>query len=259
MEKQIARKILENTAIRPKTGIILGTGFSSVADKVKADYTLDTNDIENYPKPRVKGHGGKIILGRLGKAEVVLFAGRPHFYEGHSTRDVTLPVRIMKELGCEAVVLTNAAGAINDSFRAGEFALITDHISHNLSNPLIGANYKFVDMCNAYDRGLRDSFKKHAAETGFKINEGVYIYFTGPSFETPAEIRMARAFGADLVGMSTVAEAIVARSLGLRVLGLSFISNMAACDAAPLNHEEFCRPDKTNFSLVASILEKVCI
>lgn len=259
MEKQIVKEILNKTDIKPRVGIVLGTGFGALAEHITEGFSVNTEEIKGYPSVRVKGHSGKMILGRLGGAEVVLFAGRPHFYEGHTTREVTLPVRIMKELGCEAVILTNAAGAINNNFRAGDFAVITDHISHNLSNPLIGRDYKFVDMCNAYDKTLRENFKKSAAEEGLSLREGVYIYFTGPSFETPAEIKMARLMGADLVGMSTVAETIAARNLGMKVLGLSYISNMAACEGEPLDHNNFVKADEAKIEKVARALKKVCI
>ncbi len=196
------------------------------------------------PVSTVPGHAGKFIFGYVGEVPVVCMKGRVHYYEGYPISDVVLPARLMKRMGAQILFLTNASGGINTSFGAGDFMLIQDHISCFAPNPLIGQNVdefgvRFPDMSTVYDRELQDKIRKAARDNGIDLKEGVYAQLTGPSFESPAEIRMLRTLGADAVGMSTVVEAIAANHMGMRICGISCVSNLAAgLSANPLTHEE---------------------
>ncbi len=205
---------------------------------------ISYSEIKDFPVSTVPGHAGKFIFGYVGEVPVVCMKGRVHYYEGYPISDVVLPARLMKRMGAQILFLTNASGGINTSFGAGDFMLIQDHISCFAPNPLIGQNVdefgvRFPDMSTVYDRELQDKIRKAARDNGIDLKEGVYAQLTGPSFESPAEIRMLRTLGADAVGMSTVVEAIAANHMGMRICGISCVSNLAAgLSANPLTHEE---------------------
>jgi purine-nucleoside phosphorylase len=231
----------------PRIGLILGTGLGSLADEVENPVILPYSEIPSWPISTVQGHKGRLVIGKLAGQLVMVLQGRVHYYEGYSMAQVTLPVRIMQRLGVEILVVTNAAGAINPSFEPGDVMLITDHIGlvgMAGLNPLRGPNIdtlgeRFPDMSQAYDRQLMDLARQAAKNGGVRLHEGVYIGLSGPSFETPADLRFLRGIGADSVGMSTVPEVIVARHGRMRVLGLSGISNKANLDGDTMTtHEE---------------------
>jgi purine-nucleoside phosphorylase len=229
---------------QPKIGLILGSGLGVLADEIQNPVKIAYNQIPDFPVSTVEGHAGQLVFGSINDIEVVAMQGRFHYYEGYSFEKVTFPVRVMKELGVEILIVTNAAGGVNESFTPGDLMIISDHINNMGSNPLIGPNdsnlgVRFPDMSEAYSRELRQLAKRVSDELGIDTKEGVYVGNTGPTYETPAEVRMIRAFGGDAVGMSTVPEVIVARHAGMKVMGISCISNMAAGILdQPLNHEE---------------------
>lgn len=228
----------------PKAAIVLGSGLGDYADDIKVEAEIDYQDIEGFPVSTVPGHAGKFIFGYVGSVPVVCMKGRVHYYEGYDISDVVLPTRLMRLMGAEILFLTNASGGINQSFKAGSFMMITDHISTFVPNPLIGPNIeefgtRFPDMSHVYDEELQKILRETAKENGIPLNEGVYIQFTGPSFESPAEIKMAKTLGADAVGMSTVVEAIAANHMGMRICGVSCVCNLAAgISPTPLTHDE---------------------
>ena len=231
----------------PRIGLILGTGLGSLADEVENPLILPYAEIPFWPLSTVAGHKGRLVIGKLAGQQVMVLQGRVHYYEGYSMAQVTLPVRIMQRLGVEILVVTNAAGAINPGFEPGDVMLITDHIGlvgMAGLNPLRGPNIdvlgeRFPDMSQAYDRKLIELARAAARAAGVPLREGVYIGLSGPSFETPADLRLLRGIGADSVGMSTVPEVIVARHARIRVLGLSGISNKANLDGDTMTtHEE---------------------
>lgn len=243
LQKSLA-SIRKVTDFKPEIGITLGSGLGGLAEKIDKVCEISYKDIEGFPVSTVSGHDGRFIFGTLSGKRVVVMSGRVHFYEGYRMEEVVTPVRIMGLLGAKTVLLTNAAGGINLDFKPGDLMMITDHISLFVQNPLLGQNAdelgpRFPDMSTVYDRRLQEKIRQAAAATGFDIKEGVYVQLTGPSYETPAEIRMLRKIGADAAGMSTVVEAIAANHMGLRVAGISCITNMAAGILdQPLNHEE---------------------
>lgn len=243
LQKSLA-SIRKVTDFKPEIGITLGSGLGGLAEKIDKVCEISYKDIEGFPVSTVSGHDGRFIFGTLSGKKVVVMSGRVHFYEGYRMEEVVTPVRIMGLLGAKTVLLTNAAGGINLDFKPGDLMMITDHISLFVQNPLLGQNAdelgpRFPDMSTVYDRRLQEKIRQAAAATGFDIKEGVYVQLTGPSYETPAEIRMLRKIGADAAGMSTVVEAIAANHMGLRVAGISCITNMAAGILnQPLNHEE---------------------
>ena len=236
--------IAERTSIRPEIGLILGSGLGDYADTLENRTVIPFASIPDFPQATVEGHTGAFVFGTRAGKSVVALQGRLHYYEGHSMQDLTLPVRIMSLLGVKTLILTNAAGGVNFNFDPGDLMLITDHINYSGSNPLIGANMpefgpRFPDVSNLYDRRLRHLIRDKASEEGIMLQQGVYMMFSGPNYETPAEVRMARIVGADAVGMSTVPEALVAAQCGIRVVGISCITNMAAGILnQPLNHQE---------------------
>lgn len=201
-------------------------------------------EIEGFPVSTVKGHKGRFVFGYVGETPVVIMQGRVHYYEGYDMSDVVLPTRLMGMMGAKKIILTNAAGGINETFSPGDFMMITDHISTHVPSPLIGPNMdeigtRFPDMSEVYSKRLQDIVKKSADECGINLKEGVYVQLTGPNYETPAEIRMCRILGGDAVGMSTACEAMAARHMGLEVCGISCITNMAAgVSDRPLDHQE---------------------
>ncbi len=218
---------------QPKIAIILGSGLGPLTSQVKIDVEIPYKSIPHFPVSTAPGHIGRLIFGKLVDKDVILLDGRFHFYEGYDGHDIAVVLRTLKMLGISYLLQTNAAGGINKSFKAGDFMLITDHINLSGTNPLIGKNNsdfgpRFPDMSECYDPVLQQNARKAAQELDIELKEGVYIWFMGPSYETPAEIRMARVLGADAVGMSTVPETILAVHAGLKVLAISVISNMAA-------------------------------
>ncbi len=224
--------------------LILGSGLGVLADLIEAAVVLKYEDIPHFPVSTVEGHAGELISGTIQGKSVILMKGRFHGYEGYGPETVSFPVRVMKQLGVHTLVVTNAAGGVNTGYEVGDLMLIKDHINMTSRNPLIGPNLselgvRFPDMSEAYSRRLRELAHQVAYEQDIRLQEGVYFGLSGPSYETPAEIRMIRILGGDAVGMSTVPEVIVARHAGLEVLGFSCISNMAAGILdQPLSHEE---------------------
>mgnify|MGYP001005863007 FL=1 len=236
--------ILSKIEKTPKIGLILGSGLGSLGDKIENPIKLKYEEIPNFPRSTVEGHAGQLVIGELGGKTVVAMQGRFHFYEGYSMKEVTFPIRVLIRLGIESLVVTNAAGGVNMDFTPGDLMIIKDHINFTGQNPLIGKNLdqlgpRFLDMSKAYDNSYIDIAKKVGEKLGIDLKEGVYMWFTGPTYETPAEVKLARILGADAVGMSTVPEVIVANHEGVRVLGISCITNMAAGILdKPLKHEE---------------------
>jgi len=238
------KSIRKITDFVPKAAIVLGSGLGDYADSIRVVAEIEYKDIKGFPVSTVPGHAGKFIFGYVEDVPVVCMKGRVHYYEGYDISDVVLPVRLMHLMGAEILFLTNASGGINKSFSAGTLMMITDHISTFVPNPLIGPNLdrlgtRFPDMSHVYDAELQDKIRAAAKENGIDLREGVYIQFTGPSFESPAEIRMASVLGADAVGMSTVVEAIAANHCGMRICGVSCVCNLAAgISPTPLTHDE---------------------
>jgi purine-nucleoside phosphorylase len=230
--------------LRPQLGLILGSGLGVLADLIENAIVLDYGDIPHFPVSTVEGHAGELLLGSVKGKPVVMMKGRFHGYEGYGPETVSFPVRVMKELGVQTLIVTNAAGGINESYHVGDLMVIRDHINLTGRNPLIGPNdsslgVRFPDMSEAYSKRLRALAHGVAERQGLWLQEGVYTGLLGPSYETPAEIRMLRILGGDAVGMSTVPEVIVARHSGIEVLGFSCISNMAAGMLdQPLSHAE---------------------
>lgn len=228
----------------PDVAIVLGSGLGDYGKEIKVVAEIDYHDIEGFPVSTVLGHAGKFIFGYVGDTKVVCMQGRVHFYEGYPISDVVLPTRLMKMMGAKILFLTNASGGVNPTFKAGDFMMMTDHISTFAPNPLIGANIeelgtRFPDMSEIYDKELRDVIEETAKENGIEIKKGIYAQLTGPSFESPAEIQMFHKLGIDAVGMSTVVEAIAANHMGMKICCISFISNLAAgMNPNPLTHEE---------------------
>lgn len=236
--------IREKTDFVPEVGLILGSGLGDYAEKIEDKIIIPYSELPEFPVSTVAGHAGRFILGNINGRKVIAMQGRVHYYEGYTQRKITLPVRIMKALGVEKMIITNAAGGVNKEFGAGTLMLIQDHINYSGSNPLIGENpeefgARFPDMSNIYSKEYRSKLKEIAKEEGISLAEGTYMMFSGPSYETPAEVRMARILGGDAVGMSTVPEAIVCSQMGIKVLGISCITNCAAGILdQPLNHAE---------------------
>ena len=229
---------------KPEVALILGSGLGDFADGIQIEQTIDYSEIEGFPVSTVKGHKGRFVFGYVENTPVVIMQGRVHYYEGYTMSDVVLPTRLMGMLGAKKILLTNAAGGCNPSYKPGDFMMITDHITTAVPSPLIGPNIeelgvRFPDMSEVYSKRLRDVIRKCAAECGIKLQEGVYVQFTGPSYETPAEIRLAQNWGADAVGMSTACEAMAARHMGMEICGISCITNMAAgLSKEALDHKE---------------------
>lgn len=253
--------------IKPEIGVILGSGLGDMAESLSEKVVIEYSEVPNLPRSAVKGHKGQFVFGRLNDKNVVMMQGRFHYYEGHSMQDTVLPVYIMKSLGIEKLIVTNAAGGVNLEFKPGDLMIIRDHINYSFSNPLIGKNDeeigpRFTDMTEAYDRKLISSARMVGEKLGITLQEGTYFMFSGPTYETPAEIKMARILGGDAVGMSTVPEVIAARHCGLKVLGISCITNMAAGILnQPLNHEEVIESSNkvkdTFISLINEIIRTI--
>jgi len=218
---------------KPEAALILGSGLGDYAETIQMEATLNYHDIEGFPQSTVDGHKGRFVFGYIDNIPVVVMQGRVHYYEGYSMQDVVLPTRLMKMMGAKTLFLTNAAGSVNLDYNAGDFMMITDQIACLVPSPLIGANIdelgqRFSDMSKIYDKSLCSGIRKAANNLDIPMREGVYIQFSGPNFESPAEIRMARTLGADAAGMSTACEAIAANHMGMKVCGISCISNLGS-------------------------------
>lgn len=228
----------------PKAAIVLGSGLGDYADDILVKAEISYKEIEGFPVSTVPGHDGKFIFGYIGDVPVVCMKGRVHYYEGYPVEDVVLPIRLMGLLGAEVLFVTNASGGLGSSFQAGDLMMITDHIGCFVPNPLIGANIeelgtRFPDMSQVYDRQFCDIIRQTAQANGIDLKEGVYAQLSGPSYESPAEIKMLKAVGVDAVGMSTVVETIAACHMGMKVCGISCVCNLAAgISPTPLNHKE---------------------
>ena len=236
--------IQERIPFEPKVALVLGSGLGELADRVEIEGILDYHDIQGFPVSTVQGHKGRFVFTHIGGVPVVMMQGRVHYYEGYSMEDVVLPARLMKMMGAKILFLTNAAGGVNFSFKAGDFMMITDQIASFVPSPLIGPNAdelgpRFCDMSHVYDLNLQEIIRQTAKDLGVDLKEGVYLQFTGPAFETPAEVRMARALGGDAVGMSTACEAVAANHMGMKICGISCISNLGCgMTDQPLSHTE---------------------
>ncbi|MFD3157374.1 purine-nucleoside phosphorylase [Haloimpatiens sp. FM7330] len=249
------------------SAIILGSGLGSIVDDIDNKKVIKYKDIPGFPVSTVKGHAGELIIGDLNGKKVIAMNGRFHYYEGNTMEAVTFPVRVMKALGIEKIIVTNAAGGMNPNFEAGDLMLITDHINLIGDNPLMGKNYdelgaRFPDMSEAYNRELGKLVEKCAKELDIKIQKGVYIALSGPTYETPAELRLLRRIGGDAVGMSTVPEVIVANHMSMKVIGISCITDMALADELePLDHAkvvETANRAKVKFvSLVKEVVKQL--
>lgn len=262
----VVAEILSRTEIKARIGMILGSGLNSLAEAVENAVSIPFSDLPHWPISTVQGHAGRLVIGQLEGQNVFVLQGRTHFYEGYTMSQVTLPVRVMQRLGVEIMVVTNAAGGIADAHQPGDVMLITDHI--NLpglvgQSPLHGPNLddfgpRFPDMTQAYDPELLDLARKIAKDENVPIHEGVYMGLSGPSFETPAELRFLKMIGADSVGMSTVAEVSVARHGGMRVLGLSGISNKAHTELSFVStHEDVLEAGKQIVPKMETIIRGV--
>ena len=236
--------IQKKVNFHPKVALVLGSGLGDYGDNIDIRYRVDYAEIDNFPISTVEGHQGRFLFGYIKDVPVVVMQGRIHYYEGYSMSDVVLPIRLMHLMGAEILMLTNSSGGLNPDFVPGDLMMITDQISTFVPSPLIGKNIdelgtRFPDMTHIYERSLQQMIRDVAKDMDFSLKEGVYIQFTGPNYESPAEVRMARLLGADAVAMSTACEAVAAKHMGMRICGISCISNMAAgITGQPLSHEE---------------------
>ena len=261
--ERAAKFILSKTKLRPRIGLVLGSGLGAFADQFADAARIDYTRIPHFPRSTAIGHAGRMVIGKAAGIPVAAMQGRVHFYEGYSLKEVVFPIRVFARMGIRAVILTNAAGGINRQYKQGGLVALRDHINLQGSNPLIGANDerfgpRFNDMTNAYHRECRQTAMEEGKRLGIYIQEGVYAALSGPSYETPAEIRYLAAIGADLVGMSTVPEVIAARHMGLRVLGISCVTNMAAGILdQPISHEEVLETGQRVKSQFVALLSAV--
>ena len=238
-----AARLLKLSALRPTLAIVLGSGFHSLVDSIDTVTEVSYADLPGFSRTRIDGHCGKVLFGHLGGVPVILLCGRAHYYEGYSMAEITFPIRVLAELGVRSVLLTNAAGGIHPRFRAGDFMFLTDHINLMGANPLRGelssGKTCFLDLSKIYDGDLNQLLLKAAREAKVRLSQGVYVAVSGPTYETPAEIRAFAKLGGHAIGMSTVPEAIVGRQCGLKIAGLSCITNLAAGrNKKPLSHAE---------------------
>jgi purine-nucleoside phosphorylase len=242
--ERAAKYVLGKTKLRPRIGLVLGSGLGALADDLTSATQIPYGKIPGFPRSTVDGHAGTLAIGKLGDVPLAAMRGRVHFYEGYSAKDVIFPMRVFRQMGVRTVILTNAAGAININYNRGALVMIRDHINLQGTNPLVGPNDerfgpRFPDMTQAYCKKFREIAAAEAKKLDVPIHEGVYAAFSGPSYETPAEIRFLKTIGADLVGMSTVPEVIAARHMGIGVLGISCVTNMAAgIIEQEINHAE---------------------
>jgi purine-nucleoside phosphorylase len=261
--------IREITPFVPRVGIILGSGLGAFGEQVQSPVTLSYTDLPHFPEPHVPGHSGKLILGTINGVAVAVLQGRAHLYEGYGLPEVTFPTRVLGLLGCQALIVTNAAGGISPSYAPGTLVAIADHINLTGTNAALGPNepgfairpgfgQRFFDMSEAYSPRLRASAIAVAKQQGYTLETGVYAAVLGPSFETPAEIRAFRTLGADLIGMSTVHEVIVARHMGLEVLGLSLVTNAAAgVTSEIIDHEDVMEIGRQSAARFSALLTAV--
>jgi purine-nucleoside phosphorylase len=260
-----AKFIQSKTKLRPQLGLVLGSGLGAFADSLKDAVRVPFREIPHFAHSTAIGHKGELVIGTVEGIPVALMNGRVHFYEGYTIQQVVFPIRVLGKLGVKIAILTNAAGAVNVNFKPGELMLITDHINFMGTNPMIGPNeetlgLRFFDMTEPYDPKLREIAEKVCWKAGVTIRSGVYIAFTGPSYETPAEIRASRTLGADAVGMSTVPEVIAARHMGIRVLGISALTNPAAgVVKRPLHHQEVLDVGEKLKSSLMDVLSRVIV
>lgn len=265
--KACLASVRSKTDFVPEVALILGSGLGDFANTISIEASVDYTQIDGFPISTVKGHMGRFVFGYVGKTPIVIMQGRVHYYEGYSMQDVILPVRLMGMLGAGKLILTNAAGGANPNFKAGDLMLLEDHIATAVPNPLIGPNVeklgiRFPDMSEIYSRRMREIAMNCAAELDIPMQKGVYMQFSGPSYETPAEVRMAQILGADAVGMSTACEAIAARHMGMEICGISCITNIAAgISAKALDHQEVQetadRVAKQFQALVSRLIESI--
>jgi len=265
MIREAVAAIHKHCSVRPSIGLILGSGLGVMADEVEAPVSIPYGEIPHFPLSTVEGHAGELVIGTLSGKPVVMMKGRFHLYEGYSPSLIAFPIRVLAALGIQQLIVTNAAGGVNEAFSPGDLMLITDHINLSGSNPLIGKNDdrlgpRFPDMSNAYSLQLRQIAQHSALKQHIQLREGVYAWMSGPNYETPAEIHMVRKLGADAVGMSTVPEVLAAVHSGLSVLGISCITNMAAGILdQPLNHQEVIetaqKVERSFKQLIRDILE----
>jgi purine-nucleoside phosphorylase len=262
-----AKLILQRTPLRPKIGLVLGSGLGAFADSLTDATGVPYADIPSFPQSTAIGHAGRLVIGHAGTLPLAAMQGRVHPYEGYSPHEVAFPIRVFGRMGIRAVILTNAAGGINLGYSQGALVLLRDHINLQGTNPLVGPNddrfgVRFPDMTHAYSRAYRQIAREEAAKLTIPLHEGVYAALLGPSYETPAEIEYLRRIGADLVGMSTVAEVIAARHMGMNVLAISCVTNMAAGILdQPLSHAEVMdtgeRVKSTFEALLRAVLPRV--
>ncbi len=258
-----AQFILKRTPLRPRIGLVLGSGLGAFADSLTETTRIPYAEIPTFPRSTAIGHAGQMVIGEAGSVPVAAMQGRAHLYEGYSAQEVTFPMRVFARMGIRAVLLTNAAGGINRSYAQGALVLIRDHINLQGTNPLVGANddrfgVRFPDMTQAYARDYRELAREEAAELNIPLQEGIYAALLGPSYETPAEIEYLRRIGADLVGMSTVAEVIAASHMGIKVLAISCVTNMAAGILdQPLSHAEVMETGERVKTIFESLLSAV--
>lgn len=260
---EAAAEYIDNTLPKADIAIILGSGLGSLADNIEDAHTISYSDIPHFPTPTVIGHSGTFISGKLDGVQVYALSGRFHYYEGHDPHTVILPVRVLHKLGCRKLVLTNAAGGINSAFTPGDLMVIRDHINLTGYNPLRGENAnqwgpRFPDMTNIYDPCYRQLAHSVAAELAMSLQEGVYCGLSGPTLETPAEIKMLSILGADAVGMSTVPEALAACQMGMRLLAISCVTNLAAgISKHPLSHQEVMETGQRVGVRFASLIRQI--
>ncbi len=262
-----AQSILGRTPLRPKIGLVLGSGLGGFADSLVDSAKIPYAEIPHFPRSTALGHAGQMVIGKAGVVPVAVMQGRVHLYEGYSAQDVAFPMRAFGRMGIRSVILTNAAGGINLNYQQGALVLIRDHINLQGSNPLVGANddrfgARFPDMTHAYAKEYRAIAQEEAAKQGMTLHEGIYAALLGPSYETPAEISYLRMIGADLVGMSTAFEAIAGRHMGIKVLAISCVTNMAAGILdQPLSHQEVMetgeRVKSTFEALLSAVLPRI--
>jgi len=267
LAESAAQLILSRTTLRPRIGLVLGSGLGGFADSLSDSTRVPYSEIPSFPQSTAIGHAGRMVIGKAGGVPVAAMQGRVHPYEGYSAQQVTFPIRVFGRMGVRAVILTNAAGGINLGYSQGALVLIRDHINLQGSNPLVGSNDdrfgpRFPDLTRAYSREYRAIAREEGQKLGITLHEGVYAAMLGPSYESPAEIEFLRRIGADLVGMSTVAEVITARHMGINVLAISCVTNMAAGILdQPLSHEEVMETGervKTTFeSLLRAVLPRM--
>jgi purine-nucleoside phosphorylase len=258
-----ARTVRARAGADARVALVLGSGLGAFADDLEGAVAIPFAEVPGFARSTVEGHAGRLVVGNVGGVSVAVMQGRFHFYEGYTLEEVTFPVRVLSLLGVKSLILTNAAGGLNNSLHQGSLMLISDHLNLLGANPLRGANdarfgARFPDMSEVYDRGYQEIAVQEAHAAGTELRRGVYAALSGPSYETPAEIRMLRALGADAVGMSTVPEAIVARHAGMKVLGISCITNMAAGVLdKPIEHSEVIETGERVRATFTELLRRV--